>query len=275
MSKIPIVEQSVSSLHSNQKGITLPIVMVFMLLSQTIYWGVLHLNQINSQQYMQFQAYYQADIQNYMVDHLLTDDSSVFVATLESQLTAHLTQQHTFMLNSLAIDSWLLENPQVGLARLASGTDSERLFLYQQHVYLDQEQLEYCSLFQTLECFGQLNINGTYDPLIFEQQTVYTNEFDSLQSQLVAEGFLLNHTLKRNFLDQLVRSDFSEVYVQFNLGHVSIIQQNNRYYQITTQLRDFDFLLTQTIPFQTTRYLLIWHGYIYERPIEHEPTLLN
>ncbi|MGO4929076.1 hypothetical protein ACTQ45_08610 [Fundicoccus sp. Sow4_D5] len=265
MSKRAFIVRNLSSLFPNQKGIVLPVVMVFMVLSQTVYWGVLHLNQINSQQYKQFQAYYQAEIQNSMVDHLLIDDDSVFALTLENQLFDHLLKQHDLMVKNLAIESWLLEKPQVGLARLSSAVDRERLFLYRQLVYLDQEQLDYCLLFQDIECFGQLNSNGTYDPKSFNLAFVNTDTFDSLQAQLVDDGFVLNHTLKRNFLDALANSDFSEINFKFNLGYVSIFQLSDLTYQYTTQLKHIDYSVTKRKPIRTTQYLLIWQGYIYER----------
>ena len=130
MSKRAFIVRNLSSLFPNQQGIVLPVVMVFMVLSQTVYWGVLHLNLINSQQYKQFQAYYQAEIQNSMVDHLLIDDDSVFALTLENQLFDHLLKQHDLMVKNLAIESWLLEKPQVGLARLSSAVDREKGVLY-------------------------------------------------------------------------------------------------------------------------------------------------
>lgn len=265
MSKQTWIIRNFPTFFPNKKGIVLPIVMVFMVLSQTVYWGVLHLNQINSQQYMQFQAYYQAEIQDYMVDHLLYDDDTAFVPALETQLLDDLSQQHTTMTNGLAIESWLLENPQVGLARLSSTVDRERFLLYQQQLYLDQEQLAYCLLFQKNECFGQLNSNGTYDPMSSSPTSVNIDTFENLQAQLLAEGFILNRALKRNSLHQMANNTFPEIYVTFNLGYVSIQQLSSLLYQYTTQLKQTDFFVTRTKPIQTTQYLLIWEGYIYER----------
>lgn len=270
MKKIAFTIRNLSSFFSNKEGIVLPIVMVFMVISQTVYWGVLHLNQINSQQYKQFQAYYQADIQKNMVAHLLNNDDSRFAFKLESKIYDDLSTQHETMINTVAIDSWLLENPQVGLGRLSSNVDRERLILYQQQLYLDQDQLDYCLIFQSLECFGRLNVNGTYDPVSLTPTLLNADTFDELQIQLIADGFVLNRTLKRNFLNHLPNDDFSEIYFGFNIGNVSINKLNNNFYQYTTQLKHTDFFTSQKVPITITRYLLIWQGYIYERPTPHE-----
>lgn len=266
-----ILKRKVLSISPNKRGIVLPIVMVFMVISQVVYWGIIHLNQINSQQYIQFQAYYQAQIQNNMVDHLINNDDAVFVEELEKQLSNQLLTQHELMINSLGIETWWLEEAQVGIASLSSNTDNERILLFQQFVFMDQQQLDFCLLFNSINCSGRLNTNGTYDPLNFDKLDPSADAFSSLQNQLIAEGFSLNRQLKRNFLDNWTYSGLVDVLLTFNLGQVSILKLNAKDYQYTTQLKQIAFSLTHTQPIESADYLLIWQGYIYDRPVIHTP----
>lgn len=253
----------------NKKGIVLPIVMVFMLLSQTLYWSMLHLNQINSQQYQQFQAYYQTEIQHSIVDHLLASDDASLVLVLEEQIIKQMLNQHHLMIHSLAVDDFLLELPQVGLAQLSANNYSERVLLYKQQLFLDHSRLDFCPLFQSLECFGQLNANGTYDPISLSFPTEKKDLFENLQSHLITEGFVLNRQLKRNYIDQLVDNSFDGLNFTFNTGDVFIQQINPSTYQISSQLNHVTFQVKQAKPIPITRYLLIWQGEIYERLIEN------
>lgn len=264
-------KRKVLSISPNKRGIVLPIVMIFMVISQVVYWGIIHLNQINSQQYIQFQAYYQAQIQNNMVDHLMNNDDAVFAEELEKQVSNQLLTQHELMINSLGIDTWWLEEAQVGIASLATNTEIERILLFQQFVFIDQQQLDFCLLFNSIDCSGRLNTNGTYDPLIFDKLNPSADTFSSLQRQFVAEGFSLNRQLKRNFLDVWTYSGLVDALFTFNLGHVAIQRVNSNDYQYTTQLKQIAFMLKQTHPIESADYLLIWQGYIYERPVIYIP----
>ena len=190
---------------------------------------------------------------------------------LEKQLSNQLLTQHELMINSFGIDTWWLEEAQVGIASLSSNADTERILLFQQFVFMDQQQLDFCLLFNSINCSGRLNTNGTYDPLNFDKLDPSADAFSSLQNQLIAEGFSLNHQLKRNFLDDWTYSGLVDVIFSFNLGQVSILKINSKDYQYTTQLKHIAFSLTHTQPIESADYLLIWQGYIYERPFIHRP----
>ena len=58
-------------MRNNKQGMVMVYVIVFLLVSQLIYWGLLRLNQINLSRYLNFNDYYTANIQEELVMNLL------------------------------------------------------------------------------------------------------------------------------------------------------------------------------------------------------------
>lgn len=258
--------------HSTSKrGLILPIVMVFVLISQLVYWGLLHLNQTNTQRLMNFQAYYQAQIQQLMAQRLLYQPSSAYADTIESQII--LSMQHSFdaIKSALNIEQWWIETPQFGIASLASPDNIERIFVYEHQLFIEEKELTYCTSLNLLFCAGKLNANQTYDPLPFEMTTHHFGNivissvmFDEVIQTLHQEGFTRVKQLERNAQDRWQDQSIQSNVYPFNNGSLRISTYPT-YYQFTTQLSHPVFHLVNKQTYETLNFLLKYKGYYYER----------
>lgn len=260
--------------HSTSKrGLILPIVMVFVLISQLIYWGLLHLNQTNSQRLINFQAYYQAQIQQLLTQDYLYQAPSAYLEMIEFQIM--LSMQNSFDVLKPAINTkeWWIQTPQFGIASLESPNNVERIFIYEHQLFIDESELAYCSSFNLLFCAGKLNSNQTYDPLSFEMTThdfgdvvvssvMYQEEIELL----LREGFKRVKQVERNAKDFWQDQSIQQNIFQFNNGSLTVLPYPT-YYQLTAQLTHPVFQLNKKFPYESLNFLIIFNGSYYERDL--------
>lgn len=259
-----------------KRGLVMPIVMVFMLISQLVYWGLIHLNQTNSQRLINFNGYYEAQIQQMITHSYLTQPLEVYLDSIEQHILTNLDASFGMMQTTLTIDEWWTLTPQVGIGNLHSSDSKERIFIYEHQLYLDDTQLNKCSLFDVLFCEGKLNANNTYDPLpfepsthYFEDQSITSETFEELTQSLSEEGFVRVKMSERNAQHVWQDSTIQNASYHFGNGTVSVQTQKTLYY-LKSQLNHPVIELSSKQPYQVLRYLIKLKGYIYERDLEIE-----
>lgn len=285
---MPVVTRNKSTIKQRQfnrdvskHGLVMPIVMVFMLISQLVYWGLIHLNQTNSQRLINFNGYYQTQIQQMITHDYLTQPLDIYLDSIEQHVLTNLDASFDMMLNTLTIDQWRTMTPQVGIGTLHSSDSKERIFVYEHQVYLDESQLNYCLIFNVLFCEGKLNANNTYDPLsfdpsihYFDDQTITSDTFEELTKSLSDEGFIQVKMSERNAQHVWQDPTVQNATYHFDNGSVSVQTQKTFYY-LKTQLDHPVIELSSQVPYQILRYLIKLKGYYYERDLEVESNLIS
>ena len=220
-----------------KRGIVLPIVIVFMLISQVVYWGILHLNQLNSQQYLQFQSYYQDEIQHVMIEDILNDVTFLSTKSLENKVLSDLSIQHEVMKNRLNIIEWGLEENQVGWATLLSHNENEeRIIIYRHSPYINDD--------------SQYNLNNQV--------------FMTLKNQLINVAFILEQQVQRNAIKNWIFEGLPQTLFTFNTGSILLTNQITRY-QLSSQLKQSNFKRSKSKQIEHTQFLIIWQGEIYSK----------
>lgn len=248
-----------------KRGIVLPIVIVFMLISQVVYWGILRLNQLNSQQYLQFQSYYQDEIQHVMIEDILNDVTLLSTKSLENKVLSDLSIQHEVMKNRLNIIEWGLEENQVGWATLLSHNENEeRIIIYRHSLYINDDSQDNCRLFETIYCEGVLNKNGTYSPFPLDNNNLNNQVFMTLKNQLINVGFILEQQVQRNAIKNWIFEGLPQTLFTFNTGSILLTNQITRY-QLSSQLKQSNFKRSKSKQIEHTQFLIIWQGEIYSK----------
>lgn len=248
-----------------KRGIVLPIVIVFMLISQVVYWGILHLNQLNSQQYLQFQSYYQDEIQHVMIEDILNDVTFLSTKSLENKVLSDLSIQHEVMKNRLNIIEWGLEENQVGWATLLSHNENEeRIIIYRHSLYINDDSQDNCRLFETIYCEGVLNKNGTYSPFPLDNNKLNNQVFMNLKNQLINVGFILEQQVQRNALKNWIFEGLPQTLFTFNTGSILLTNQITQY-QLSSQLKQSNFNRSISKEIDYTQFLIIWQAEIYSK----------
>lgn len=126
-------------------GFALNIVIVFMMVSQLLYWSLIVKNQYIIRQYKQYQRHYLNQIQ------LLVSEKSFQTAILEQLDNFYFEVEHRIqeLLNQLLtdpIDEWFIQTPQIGMAKLNTDTEDSVLCLYRIEIECDDILREYMKM---------------------------------------------------------------------------------------------------------------------------------
>ncbi|UUX34226.1 hypothetical protein [Fundicoccus culcitae] len=247
---------------------TMPIVLVFMVISQLIYWGILRINHLQSAQNISFQNYYLAQIHYLMLDDYLKVDDDVNRTIISETTMTQIDLIHQEMLQSYSIiNEWPL-NAQFGIKQIETNEPYERYWLFYTELFLDSVGLEYCPIISDLYCFGQLNDDATYQYLSDEELNL--NKSDWLEAYALIENDLLDQgfrpVLQRNRNRQFEWTQWipeSSVY-QSDWMDISFQTSNQQIiYQVSTLNQLFQTKFSQ--PIIKGKNLIRYTGQLFEK----------
>lgn len=156
----------------NKRGIVMVYVLVFVVFSQLIYWGLLRINQVNSKRYIDYQSHYQANIQEKMTLNLIQHMEADHPRYLE----AFINHEKMEAINSMKIaygGEWVDVSPNAYI-HFGLNEDRETAVIYLPEVYLSLDLLNYCLEFEGLACAGYRQSNK--EPIGFSaSQEIYYN----------------------------------------------------------------------------------------------------
>lgn len=135
--------QFLSSRYRNhQAGFALNIVIIFMLLSQLLYWSLIVKNQYATRQYKQYQRHYLNQIQLLVSEKLFEGVILDQLGDFQSEVERKLSERIRDFLTE-PIDEWLIQTPQMGLAKLKMNIEDTLLCLYYFEIDCDELLREY------------------------------------------------------------------------------------------------------------------------------------
>ncbi|MGO4937265.1 hypothetical protein ACTQ54_06530 [Fundicoccus sp. Sow4_H7] len=247
---------------------SMPIVLVFMVISQLIYWGILRLNYTQSSQNKAYQNYYLAQIHYLMLDNFLTVDTDLISEDLQQTISSQINLIHQEIdANHSVIQAWPL-NCQFGIKQLETEGDHERFWLYYTEVFVDEIGLNYCSSMADLHCFGQIMPDASYQylnhPQLNEGKTDWLAAFYLIQDDLLSNGYRLANQRQRNrqfeWKQPIVEGQqFHSDYM--NIQFVPSIQQFE--YHVNRFDHSYHTQFTQEI--QRGKALIRYTGFLFEK----------
>lgn len=183
----------------NKKGMVMIYVLLFILISQVIYLGILRINQVNSQRYIDFQDNFKAEIQEKMTMNLL--------ATIESDnhlvLEEYISEKVLTNLDSIGdIESpeWIQITP-LSYVRYDQVKDKEQASFYLFEVFMPVELVDYCVDFTQQACSGYISENNQLKPFsptqasYYNQNTYNLNQvIETVHQNLIEMGFLMKQS---------------------------------------------------------------------------------
>lgn len=98
------------------RGIAIPVVMVFVVVSHLLYVNLLHFNRVQAQRFVNFQQYYQAKIQMMMGYVLITE--SILSQDISSELEEAIQEKQMLILLDYEIEESILINKQHSVYRV-------------------------------------------------------------------------------------------------------------------------------------------------------------
>lgn len=257
----------------NKQGMVMVYVIVFILISQIVYWGLLRLNQLNITRYLNFDDHYTARIQEEMITNLLPANNQTDALNFEDQLMMRLNDHLNLKMPNNILE-WLDTTEQFAVAQLNNNDQYEQVYVYTQNVYMPEDVLEYCSLFTTVSCNGILldtnqPVKFDYQDNQIEQNTYQDLEelFEVVENSLKEQSFRLIKNDGYHRIYQWIPEDIHPMSMTTNHGVTSYSRLNGSE-SMSTELNQRAFSRNEQSERVRLNYAIHWNGYLFEREIQ-------
>lgn len=211
----------------NRRGMALPIVFIFLVISQIVYMGLLRLNQLNMQHYRLFQQHYVASIQVLLTRAQLTPSPE----TLATQWERHIREVQAAQFNQrfgTASFTWLTEESyQMGALQMDDG-----------HIVVFEQTIEV--------------LDGD-----FEVEHAMSSEL--LRLQIEADGFTLLEEIQSEDRGEWQAPLVSDAHFIFNTGEVT--HQSHRLWSVPFHS---DARVERFLPRVKCSYSVKWRVFFYQ-----------
>lgn len=254
-----------------KSGMILPMILVFIMISQLVYWGLLRLNSINLQRYELYNNYYQSRIQEQMSNLWYLD----LVNNLSHDFEDFIYDRFIELYNSRSPKpsmSDFSQDPHIGIQYMGMMDNYEQLYLFSHSLYLSEQGFQYS------DSFNKVTVNGslTEDNYPLTLDEVYLNLINQRNLDLELEEMIHTITLqgyryiKEDSQRRLhtwrinLKTDLS---LEFNNGrtHISIegLEKN-----ISSYVYPRDFLRKTSFELADINFIQHWQGFYFEKEIE-------
>lgn len=246
-------------MRNNKQGMVMVYVIIFLLVSQLIYWGLLRLNQISLSRYLNFNDYYTANIQEELVMNLLPPIEQMDAQNLEEAIMIRFNEQATAYKPKQVLDH-IDSHKQFGVLQLAANQQYEQLYVYTQEVFLQEVALDYCDAFNAIVCSGVITRPGQVEGSNPELEALWKET----EASLLDQGFRLSK------VDDFLRTydwtpeDIGPLQIQTNHGLTSY-SRSNGIEMWSTELLPRSFSRQQQREQMRYNYSVRWRGYLFER----------
>ena len=246
-------------MRNNKQGMVMVYVIIFLLVSQLIYWGLLRLNQISLSRYLNFNDYYTANIQEELVMNLLPPIEQMDAQNLEEAIMIRFNEQATAYKPKQVLDH-IDSHKQFGVLQLAANQQYEQLYVYTQEVFLQEVALDYCDAFNAIVCSGVITRPGQVEGSNPELEALWKET----EASLLDQGFRLSK------VDDFIRTydwtpeDIGPLQIQTNHGLTSY-SRSNGIEMWSTELLPRSFSRQQQREQMRYNYSVRWRGYLFER----------
>lgn len=246
-------------MRNNKQGMVMVYVIIFLLVSQLIYWGLLRLNQISLSRYLNFNDYYTANIQEELVMNLLPPIEQMDAQNLEEAIMIRFNEQATAYKPKQVLDH-IDSHKQFGVLQFAANQQYEQLYVYTQEVFLQEVALDYCDAFNAIVCSGVITRPGQVEGSNPELEALWK----ATEASLLDQGFRLSK------VDDFLRTydwtpeDIGPLQIQTNHGLTSY-SRSNGIEMWSTELLPRSFSRQQQREQMRYNYSVRWRGYLFER----------
>ncbi|EKB53409.1 hypothetical protein [Facklamia hominis] len=241
-------------MKSHQKGMVLPCVLVFMVISHLIYLSLCQLNQLQHQRITQFKAYYQSQLQNELLsEKLIQEQDQSFQQGFIQDLTKNIQNIHQTSLRRYQI-STLAKSPSVQIGFL-SLTEPDQVLIYCIQIYPEW-------LPDTLNPEFPYNFTGIVSNkgFIDEKPLEEESDYQSLKHSLQEAGYqsVQEYGLRRRYQYQ---ESGLQGYFSFNTGQC-LLETNptNKRQIIYFQVNHPHLTRKEEYPLRTNSYILYWRA---------------
>lgn len=255
----------------SKRGMVMVYVLVFLLFSQLIYWGMLRINQANSLRYSDFQDHYRANIQEHMVLnvlHYLEEDNSKL---LEGYISQEIYSNYERMMGQ-NLGEWIEIRPNL-LMHSYQADECEFVQLYVAEIFLSVELLDYCLAFEDQACSGFIQSDNTMKVFSLTQADHYnidrespTQIIDEVQQTISNMGYRLidsqHYQTRLNWLspqqlELVVGTNYGTSYYQLGSIHSTL--------RTVMDVRDFNRTIKTNA--YDNRLIISWQAIQFEKPL--------
>ncbi|MGF3072404.1 hypothetical protein [Facklamia sp. P12934] len=243
----------------HKKGLILPMVLCFMMLSQVIYLGVIQLNALQRQRIHQSNNYYQLQIQTLLTDFNLRPVlQDQWTKSIEESIQRECQLLQKESLNDLGLFTSDSLIQTVNLIEVDTLDIESLLLLYKTLIFIEYPS-NFESSFSIIEADGEWLANG--------QVTLFPNSskessFDASQIFLSSQGYRLNKQLTKQKESQWVGTIEKEFQIEFNSGTSKVLSSRDELIFDSRLSSGESFEKKQDLP--QLNYLLQWHGNLYQ-----------
>lgn len=248
----------------NKRGIVMIYVIIFMLISQLIYWGLLRFNQVNTASYIDFQDYYTARIQELLSHNIV----SSFVEDDYIDLENHMNQNldHQYETHSIAnLDEWLDLSNQFGVAYSTSG-HYERIHIFSQEIFLPESFKNSGYEFKSVSWSGVINGQNELERYDAVGDFDLVHEYELIKQKLTDQSFRLVSQNGYRIPIRWTPKDLPAISFQTNHGS-TILSRTKGVKKTETQIVEREFNRTTNVAALNTNYAIYWRDYIFEREL--------
>lgn len=209
----------------NNRGLALPIVFVFLVISQLVYMGLLRLNQLNMQHYRLFQQHYAASIQWLIARTQSEASSQDFVQQWEQEVQAIFAKKFADRIGEIPFEWLTAESYQLGAIQLSDKA-----------VLVFEQNIEVLS--------GQ-----------FESPNIETSE--ELQRKIATEGYRVVEEFQSEDRGQWQPEIIAEKEYLFNTGSVHYHASH-----VLSEVFDSDARVIREVAKPQCEYLVKWRAFL-------------
>lgn len=253
-------------------GFTIMSTMVFMLICQLLYVGVLQLTQHQRLAYQTNIWYSQAEMQLSRARKLLIHDivhtnrsTAELTGAVETSLSANITAQTTKLLNHFNVIEMIHQTPQLTVAEIQhpleeDATTTQTLVIeHELYVRLNKPTL---NEFRDVLTFNKLHIYGhlTQDNHFILTQ-ISPNMIES-RAQLTQENMRLTTLSTRSVQGTFTTNTLNTSHYSYNTGEVVVTYRNSEY-TLTSQVGHY-FSRRLSLPALSLTYLIRSHVYLVD-----------
>ncbi|MBS4461555.1 hypothetical protein JXA27_03085 [Aerococcaceae bacterium zg-B36] len=240
---------------NNKRGMALPIVIVFLFLSQLLYMSLLSYNQIQSQRYKNFTAYYENQIQFALAKQLLA--ATDINTKMEEELDTIIKKQTDYFARLLPIEQELYRTKQMVVYQ----ANDNAVVLMAHYLYLDEQFPKSLLPLNNFVLDGVLLKDGKKQ-MTDEELMQQVNRFiTTMQENHLQEN--IKRKKQRNFQYRIQVDKLPVQLFHFENGTV-IVEQRLNEWRLNSTVNDSRLTAVETLPKQAFQYLIESYAYYFE-----------
>lgn len=248
---------------NDKRGVALPIVLVFMLMSHLIYLGLLRLNCAKIESLTLLQSDYVGKVQQGLAMRHLAQDHAPKVQQIQEEVQEGIHYLTRRACRSFDQVDWVYQGDHSGVAKVTKHND-QGLFIYGARVYLSSDLVKIPGLSDTLPLVGQVDAqqNLTMDPILSSRPSAELVKLKGYLDTSLSNGYEVSDEMQEAYTKRWSYHYQGPRNYRFNSGEIYVQNARGQRVQLVGRIQEQEPFKRAYIPLEEGRYYIEWFAYL-------------